>query len=245
MDLLDELLGDATQAVAKDEDVNFFDQETVVEETSATKEKAEEISGDIVDEVVEISSEDELFKTDSERAIEKLQAELEAMKTETSLGMKGRMIAPSVCKTLTGFAQNTDFAEAILLEDKTLIECLKTIMQGPNTNAISDLYVYQKAAEYYIPGVAVSFKMFLTIDGVSTPSEHDGAQEGPLEKPEMPKPPKTENKKSPKGGKKASKVSPEEQAAKNKKAIAETEQDADSGKKVIQLDLFSSLQGAV
>lgn len=174
------------------------------------------------------------------------------------------VIAPSTVKTLKAFADNDDFAAALLNEEKCLKECLEFILKDVvfemselsrnqktdyclKNAAMSDLYCYQKAADYYFENAAVSFKMVLTFDETTSEVQHDGTQEQPIKLPK-PEPAKKTDKKT---DKKASSKSDAAQDNVTETPLQALKPATSKGKaakeepnrKCIQLDLFASLTG--
>lgn len=108
-----------------------------------------------------------------EQAINKIQQE----KNDKEITeQKAKTIKGSVVKTLVYFCSNEQFAQAVLDPDKHLAECLKSIVKDVG-NMISDLEVYKRAAEYYIPGADVDFVLTMRIGDTNFITQHDGSQE--------------------------------------------------------------------
>lgn len=97
-------------------------------------------------------------------ATEKLAFEYKEFKRRSNSRGKEDMVSKHVLEALTSFCQNSDFANAVLLKDKTLTDCLSEVMKGVGA-AISDLEVYQRAANFYFPGAMISFAMIINTDG--------------------------------------------------------------------------------
>jgi hypothetical protein len=195
-------------------------------------------------------------------AVARLEEQLEDVKKCNNQMMF--VIAPSTVKTLKAFADNDDFAAALLNEEKCLKECLEFIFKDVlfemselsrnqktdycfKNAAMSDLYCYQKAAEYYFENAAVSFKMVLTFDDTTSEVQHDGTQELPINIPK-PEPAKKPDKKT---DKKASCKSDAAQEIGSETPLQVLKPATTKGKaakeepnrKCIQLDLFASLTG--
>ena len=105
-------------------------------------------------------------------AVEKLEFEHVQFKKGFKNSGKEAMVSKHVLEALTSFCQNSDFANAVLLKEKTITDCLIEVMKGVGS-AISDLEVYQRAANFYFPGSKISFAMIINTDGrtVSVPSK--------------------------------------------------------------------------
>ena len=175
-------------------------------------------------------------------AITRMEEQLEDVKKCNN--QKMFVIAPSTVKTLKAFADNDDFAAALLSEDKSLKECLEFILKDV-THAVSDLYCYQKAAEYYFENAAVSFKMVLTFDETTSEVQHDGTQEQPIKlpKPEpAQKPDKKTDKKASCKSDAAQDIGTETPLQVLKPATTKVKAAKEEpNRKCIQLDLFASL----
>lgn len=72
------------------------------------------------------------------------------------------VIAEDTAKALISFCrQNEEFARAVI-DGGSFDECLKFCAKGVNSSSgVSDLAVYQKAAEFYFPGAVVEFRMLI------------------------------------------------------------------------------------
>lgn len=111
-------------------------------------------------------------KYEGTSAVEKLEFEHAQFKTGFKNSGKEAMVSKHVLEALINFCQNTDFANAVLLKEKTLTDCLIEVMKGVGS-AISDLEVYQRAANFYFPASKISFAMIINTDGrvASVPSK--------------------------------------------------------------------------
>ena len=70
-----------------------------------------------------------------------------------------RAVLPSVAKALEDFCyQSPEFARAIVDCKKTLAECCETIMKKCGSS-ISDLEVYRRAVQFYLPGSQIDMQM--------------------------------------------------------------------------------------
>lgn len=93
-------------------------------------------------------------------ANEKISSEYESGKSD--LSRYGKVVAESVIKALNDFcAQNSEFAQAVMQSDKSVIDCIGFTVKGCK-NAISDLDVYRRAVQFYFSGADVH--MTLTVD---------------------------------------------------------------------------------
>ena len=95
-------------------------------------------------------------------------------KNAKELSRKGKVVGPSVINALKDFAaQNTEFAQAIIQSDKSVIECINSTVKGCDSS-ISDLEVYRKTVQFYFEGADVH--MLFTVDlgdgGFSNRPEH-------------------------------------------------------------------------
>lgn len=70
----------------------------------------------------------------------------------------GRVVYKDLAKTLEQFCSEDWFAEAILNSDKTLSECCKAILSDVH-QGISDVEVYKRAVEFYVPGSTVKCQL--------------------------------------------------------------------------------------
>ncbi len=94
-------------------------------------------------------------------AIEKIKKEYEAGKEK--LSQKGKAVGQAVIKALSEFCrQNGELAQAIEQSDKKITECIDHTVKGCG-NAISDLEVYRRAADFYFKGATVEFQMVINL----------------------------------------------------------------------------------
>jgi len=104
-------------------------------------------------------------------AIEKIKAEFK----EAKLTNKGKAVGPSVLDALISFCeQNSEFAQAVTQNDKTVGECIENTVKGSGSS-ISDIEVYRKAVEFYFSGATVRFNMVIDLgDGgfSNSPATH-------------------------------------------------------------------------
>lgn len=96
-----------------------------------------------------------------ERAIEKIERESKGFKGDKY----GSVVAAPTAETLEQFCEGSAaFAEAVLSEDKHFADCIAEVVKGIG-NAISDLDVYKRAVNYYIPDASVKFDMRIILPG--------------------------------------------------------------------------------
>lgn len=109
-------------------------------------------------------------KNISERAVEKLSAEMEAVKQDKNLKGFEATAVKCLCEPigmmLMKFCyQNEEFAQAVERFDRSLIELLKEIvkMSTKDKPMVSDVEAYAKAVKFYLPAgeIACSFKINL------------------------------------------------------------------------------------
>lgn len=94
----------------------------------------------------------------TEMAISKIKKEL----AETKGDKYVEIVKKPTAEALIEFCrQDAEFAQAVVQQDKTLGECLKTVMAGCGSG-ISDITVYRKAVQFYFPGADIRMKM--TVD---------------------------------------------------------------------------------
>lgn len=101
-----------------------------------------------------------------QKAIDKLNEE---SKNANHLSTRAKLVISSVHTTLQTFCeQNAEFAQAVVQTDKTLAECVEETVKNAS-QAISDIDVYRKAADFYFSGATVEFKMIIKLgdDGFS------------------------------------------------------------------------------
>ena len=55
-------------------------------------------------------------------------------------------------------AQSEEFAQAVEQSDKSLSDCLATVVKGVGST-LSDIEAYRRAAEFYFPGCEVEMKL--------------------------------------------------------------------------------------
>ena len=59
--------------------------------------------------------------------------------------------------------QDSEFSQAIAQSDKTLEECVNSVLKGHGA-CISDIEVYRKAVNYYFPGAIVEMHMKIHVN---------------------------------------------------------------------------------
>lgn len=90
-----------------------------------------------------------------EQAKEKLRREADSGKFST----RGAVMKSAVLNAMVEFCdQNEEFARAVLSGGE-LNMCMRHVEAGIKGNAISDIDVCRRAAEFYFPGCRVEFRM--------------------------------------------------------------------------------------
>lgn len=112
-------------------------------------------------------------------AIKKLREELKAIK-------KGNQYVNAVKKPVTDVLisfckQEDEFAQAIVQSDKTLEDCLNTVVKDVK-GSISDIDAYTRAVRFYFPTAGIDFKM--TIDLCANTDLQSNAEES-KDRPEI------------------------------------------------------------
>lgn len=101
-----------------------------------------------------------------QRAIEKLNTEFKAFKGDkyTEI-MKG-----AVLDALIGFCkQNEEFADAVMVADKTFKGAMDAVRKSVKGNGISDIEAYRAAVGYYFAGAVVDFVMNIRMSEFEEP----------------------------------------------------------------------------
>ena len=101
-----------------------------------------------------------------QRAIEKLNTEFKAFKGDkyTEI-MKG-----AVLDALIGFCkQNEEFADAVMVEDKTFKGAMDAVRKAVKGHGISDIEAYRAAVGYYFAGAVVDFVMNIRMSEFEEP----------------------------------------------------------------------------
>ncbi|MBE6831692.1 MAG: hypothetical protein E7519_15950 [Ruminococcaceae bacterium] len=74
-------------------------------------------------------------------------------------GQKERVIYKEVAETLQSFCSEEWFAQSVMDSKKTLSDCCKTVLSDISDGGISDLEVYKRAVEFYVPGSTVKCQL--------------------------------------------------------------------------------------
>lgn len=103
----------------------------------------------------------------SGKAIEKLRAGEKAFKGD----MKAMFMKSAVCEALISFCkQNEEFADAVLVEDKTFEGAMKAVVAAVKGNAISDIDAYRAAVSYFFQGAVIDFVMNIRMSEYEEPA---------------------------------------------------------------------------
>lgn len=98
-----------------------------------------------------------------EKAIKKLAAEKQDFKG----GQKEKAMMPAVYNTLLSFCkQESEFAQAVAQNEKTLTDCLAAVAKDTGS-AISDIDAYKKAVNFYFPGADIKCTMTIDLIGAA------------------------------------------------------------------------------
>lgn len=129
----------------------------------------------------------------------KLDRELEQMNKAVS-SSQAKLIAPYVVEKLKQICSLQDaFADIIIRTQRTLNDCCKIVINNlKNKQYASDLEVYRKALQFYLPDADIDFRMVITLNQLPDDSYVNQKSE-----------PKSETK-----SKKASKASPKKASKK-------------------------------
>lgn len=101
-----------------------------------------------------------------QKAIEKLENENKKFKG----GSKASAMRSAVLAALKNFcAQDAEFAQSIVQNDKTFSDCMAEVAKGCGSS-ISDLEAYKKAVRFYFKGADIKFTMH--IDLIGDAAEH-------------------------------------------------------------------------
>ncbi len=101
-------------------------------------------------------------------AVEKLRREHKDYKGDkyTEI-MKG-----AVLDALVGFCeQNAEFADAVLVEDKTFAGAMAAVKKAIKGNGISDIEAYRMAVSYYFPGAVIDYVMNIRMSEFEEPKK--------------------------------------------------------------------------
>lgn len=119
------------------------------------------------------------------QAINKITEEFNDKSAQFS--QKGKAVSTYVVGILKDFCQqNSEFAQAIVQSDKTVVDCINVAVRNAG-NSISDLDVCKKAVEFYFPDATVHFAMKIDV-GDGGFSNNESAQ---CESPQATAPQKT------------------------------------------------------
>ena len=100
-------------------------------------------------------------------AIEKIKAGEKAYKGDA----KGNVMKKYVAEALAAFCkQNEEFADAVMVEDKTFEGAMKAVVAAVKGNAISDIDAYREAVSYFFPGAVVDFVMNIRMSEYDEPA---------------------------------------------------------------------------
>lgn len=103
----------------------------------------------------------------SGKAIEKLRAGEKAFKGDR----KAMFMKSAVCEALISFCkQNEEFADAVLVEDKTFEGAMKAVVAAVKGNAISDIDAYRAAVSYFFQGAVIDFVMNIRMSEYEEPA---------------------------------------------------------------------------
>ena len=98
-----------------------------------------------------------------DKAIKKLAAEKENFKG----GQKEKAMMPAVYNTLLSFCkQESEFAQAVAQNEKTLTDCLVSVAKDAG-DAISDIAAFKKAVNFYFPGADIKCTMTIDLIGAA------------------------------------------------------------------------------
>lgn len=141
-----------------------------------------------------------------------------------------RLIAPFVAEKLKVICTTQDsFADIIIRTRRTLADCCKAIITSLDSkDVVSDLEVYRKALQFYMPDTDLDFNMIVTLNSLPD-DEYIAKEPDPEPKPE-PAVPKTQTKKIKKA-----------QAAKK----AATKAEEEPGKKDLKEQEYTQMQISV
>lgn len=89
-----------------------------------------------------------------EQAKAKLNEEVKTFKGDPY----GMVVYKDLAETLKQFCSEEWFADAILKSEKTISDCCKAILSDVS-QGISDVEVYKRAVEFYVPGSTVKCQL--------------------------------------------------------------------------------------
>lgn len=101
-----------------------------------------------------------------QRAIEKLNTEFKAFKGDKYT----EIMKDAVLDALIGFCtQNEEFADAVMVEDKTFKGAMDAVRKDVKGHGISDIEAYRAAVSYYFAGAVVDFVMNIRMSEFEEP----------------------------------------------------------------------------
>ena len=102
----------------------------------------------------------------SGKAIEKLRAGEKTFKGD----MKAMFMKNAVCEALVSFCKHIEeFADAVIVDDKTFKGAMEAVVKAVKGNAISDIDAYRAAVSYFFPGAVVDFVMNIRMSEYEEP----------------------------------------------------------------------------
>lgn len=109
-----------------------------------------------------------------DEAVKKIDKE---MKEAKKLSNKGDAVKNAVVSMLKDFCgQEEEFAQAVCQSDKTVGDCIAYTVKDC-LQAISDLEVYKRAAEFFFPGAKVHMALTLDLIGdAAAPAANSGQE---------------------------------------------------------------------
>ena len=109
-------------------------------------------------------------------------AKLEEIKKSDLKDTKAKVFFQPTLEVLIDFCQqDVRFADAVLRDGKSLLECLAQIAKGSGSS-ISDLDVYRKAVQYYLPDAQIFMQLSIFL---GSDVKADAAPEPVKKKPSM------------------------------------------------------------
>lgn len=120
----------------------------------------------------------------------KLDRELGQIKKENTSSGHAKLIAPHVVEKLKQICTLQDtFADIIIRTQRTLSDCCKMVINNlENKRFASDLEVYRKALQFYLPDADIDFRMVITLKQLPDDS-YVSQKPKPEQKPESKKAP--------------------------------------------------------
>ena len=115
--------------------------------------------------------------TNCRQTVEAAVARLEESKKGEIKDYKAKVFYQPTLEVLSDFCrQDERFAEAVLQNEGSFCDCLSAVSKGVGS-AVSDLDVYRKAVQYYLPDAQITMQMSIYL----------GAEEKQSPAPEAPK----------------------------------------------------------